>query len=86
MAHFWYKIFNSVEFEALGIPSKTYTVELEQIGTKDILVTKGIALGITYEGIFLSLNLLDQNPFYFEGMAIYKNSNNDVFLGFLDES
>lgn len=86
MTYFWYKIFNSVEFEALNLKSKAYTLVLSQIGTKEILVTKGISLGITYEGVFLSLNILDKNPFYFENLAIYRDSNNDVFLGFLDES
>lgn len=77
----WFKIFNSDEFEATGLVSKTYTWFLEGIGQKDILVTKGVAIGMTYEGVFLSLNMSDENPFIFDGHAIYIDANNDVFLG-----
>lgn len=87
MAHNWYKIFNEDDFNATGLVSRTYTLDLVNIGIKDILVTKGISLGITYEGIFLPLELNDENPFYFESHAIYKNSDNDIFLGIeIDES
>lgn len=81
MNYLWFKIFNKTDFEATGLISRKYTYILEGIGQKDILVTKGIALGLTYEGVFLSLNLLEQNPFEFEGHAIYIDANNDVFLG-----
>ncbi len=78
----WFKIFNRTEFDALGLVSKTYTLELEDIGIKNILVTKGITHGLTYEGVFLSLLLNDLNPFEFEGYAIYLNTEtNDVYLG-----
>ena len=81
MVFTWFKIFNTDEFTALGIPSKTYTLNLEGVGQKDILVTYGVSFGMTYEGVFLSLNLNDQNPMIFEGLAIYVDANNDVFLG-----
>lgn len=81
MAYTAYKIFNKDEFDALGLCSKTYTFNLEGIGQKDILVTKGNLYGITYEGVFLLLDLNDKNPFEFEGFAIYKDENNDVHLG-----
>lgn len=77
----WFKIFNKAEFEALGLTSKKYTLILQGIGQKDILVTKGEGIGITYEGIFLSLKLNDQNPFPFDGYAIYEAANQDIYLG-----
>lgn len=77
----WFKIFNTVEFAALGLVSKTYTFNLDGVGQKDIFVTKGVTYGITYEGVFLSLNLNGLNPFSFEGYAIYVDENNDVYLG-----
>jgi len=77
----WFKIFNTAEFDALGLVSKTYTLFLDGIGEKDILVTKGNAYGLTYEGVFLSLNLNDLNPFPFDGYGVYVDDNDDVFLG-----
>lgn len=83
----WYRIFNVNEFEALGLISKTYTLELEGLGFKDILVTKSNFLSLTYEGVFLSVGLNDRNPFSMDGFAVYKNDNDDIFLGIaVDES
>ena len=86
MAYGWYKIFNTDEFDELDLVSKTYTLDLEAVGQEEILVTKGVDYGITYEGIFLPLNLNDKNPYYFEGHAIYKTATNDVYLGIDDET
>ena len=36
---------------------------------------------MTYDDVFLYLDLNGANPFEFDGFAIYKNSSNDVFLG-----
>lgn len=77
----WYNLFNRTAFEALDLNSRTYTVVLDGIGQKDILVTKGVAIGITVETVFLSLNLNDNNPFVFEGYAIYEDANHDVWIG-----
>lgn len=81
MEYTWFKIFNRTEFDALELVSKTYTLNLDGIGEKDILVTKGEGHGITYEGVFLSLNLNDENPLEFDSHAIYIDSANDVYLG-----
>lgn len=77
----WFKIFNKDEFEATGLTSRKYTYDLDGIGLKDILVTKGITYGMTYEGVFLSVEMLDFNPFVFEGHAVHIKENNDVYLG-----
>lgn len=82
MTYDWYKIFNEGEFEALDLVSKSYTLDLEDIGEKTILVTKGNYLSILYEGIFLSADLNDKNPFAFDGHAIFRDSESgDVYLG-----
>lgn len=82
MNYNWFKIFNLTEFNATGLVSRKYTLNLEGIGEKTILVTKGVAVGMTYEDVFLSLELNDKNPFEFEGHAIYVDSeSNDVYLG-----
>lgn len=77
----WFKIFNKTEFEATGLVSRTYKLNLEGLGQKDILVTKGNGLGLTYNNIFLLIELNTLNPFTFEGHAIYIDESNDVFLG-----
>lgn len=81
MTFTWYKIFNKTTFEALDLVSKTYTLDLENLGLKDFLVTKGVSIGITYNDVFLQLELNDENPFAFDGNAIYIDANNDVFWG-----
>lgn len=85
MIYNWYKIFNEAEFNELDLVSKTYTLNLEDLGEKEVLVTKGNALGITFDGVFLSLGLHSENPFEFEDLAIYQKTNGDVYLGFLNE-
>lgn len=86
MQYTWFKIFNRTEFNALGLVSRTYTLNLAGIGEKDILVTKGLAVGMLYEGVFLSLELNDKNPFEFDGHAAYVDENEDVYLGIAVES
>lgn len=81
MIYNWFKIFNTTEFDALDLVSKTYTFVLEGIGQKDVLVTKGVTYGMTYEGVFLSLNMIDRNPFEFDGHAIYVDADDNVYLG-----
>jgi hypothetical protein len=81
MTYTWFKIFNITEFDALNLISKTYTFILDGVGKKDILVTKGVTYGMTYEGVFLSLNMIDRNPFEFEGYAIYVDADQNVYLG-----
>lgn len=78
----WYKIFNLTEFMALNLVSRTYTLNLQDIGQKDILVTRGNLVSIVYNDVMVSLDLLDENPFEFEGFAIIKNpATQDVYLG-----
>lgn len=79
----WFKIFNLTEFLATGLISKTYTQELVGIGVKDVLVTNGNMISLTYEDVMLSINLNGKNPFVFEGMAVFLDDlTQDVYLGF----
>lgn len=76
-----YKIINIDDFEAAVIVSRTVTGLFGDLGLKSILVTKGNCISLLYEGVFLSLNLNDKNPFVFEGHAIFVDPNNDLWLG-----
>lgn len=81
----WFRIFNIAEFEALNLVSKTYVLELEDIGEKEILVTKGDFISILYDGVFLSVLMKDENPFIFDGHAVFVDENQDVYLGIAQE-
>lgn len=81
----WYRMVNKDDFESTGLVSRTLTVDLDGIGLKSILITKGNLLGITYEGVFLPVNLNGVNPFYFEGYGVYLRENGDVFLGIMQD-
>jgi hypothetical protein len=81
MIYAWYKIFNLAEFEAKGLPSFSYTVELEDRGQFDILVTKGNLVSIIFESVMLPMNFNSKNPFEFDGHASYIKENGDVYLG-----
>ena len=77
----WFKIFNTTEFQNLNLVSKSYNVVLEGYGDYSILVTRSNNFNILFNGVFLSLNLNDKNPFVREGYAIYADENRDVYLG-----
>lgn len=77
----WFKIFNADEFTALGLVSRVYTVNLIGIGEKDILVTRGNYLSITYEGVMLDIGMNERSPFIFDGFAAYQAPSGNVFLG-----
>ena len=77
----WYKIFNISEFDALGVGSKSYTYNLEGIGRKTILVTKGALYGFTYDDVFLCVDLNSRNAFSFGGFSILRADSGNVYLG-----
>jgi hypothetical protein len=76
----WFKIFNLNEFEALGLVSKEYVLNLAGIGQKSILVTQGEEISMQFDGVFISMNMNQKNPFYFENLAI-QLKDGDMFLG-----
>lgn len=77
----WYKIFNLTDFMATNLVSRNYQVILGGIGLEDILITRGNLVSALFDGVLLSLDLNDKNPFYFEDRAIYLDNNNDVWVG-----
>lgn len=78
----WFLVFNLTEFLATQLVSKTYQLELEGIGIKDILATNGKTISVTYEAVMLSINLNGKNPFIFEGHAVFlDNATQNVYLG-----
>lgn len=84
MTYTWFYIFNSDDFAALNLTSRTYSLILSGIGSVEILVTQGESLGMLYDGVFLSLNMNGKNPFQFDSHAAYIDVNNNVWLGLPD--
>lgn len=81
----WYLLFNLTSFLATGVVSKLYTVYLEGIGEKTILVTRGNEVSIVYEDVLLPVNYEGENPFIREGTAthyaVYVDTEQNVFIG-----
>lgn len=80
MTYTWYWLFARAEFESTGLVSRTLTLNLDQIGLKDILITYSQLLGVTYDGVFLALGLNDKNPFEMSGYALYEDERG-IWLG-----
>lgn len=79
----WFELFNKAEFLATGLTSRTLTVILEGIGEKEILITKGNELSISYDGVFLPINFKEENPFVFEERAVFEDADGVIWLGVL---
>jgi hypothetical protein len=78
----WYKVGNVTELESSGLVSSEVELELGELGVKQILLTKGAYVGVTYEGVYLAASMNDSNPFEFDGHAIYVDPTSlDIFLG-----
>lgn len=85
MTYDWYRIFNLEEFEDADLVSREYTVELDGLGVKTVLVTKGNEIGILFDEVFLIIGLNDQSPVVMDGRAAFLDSNGDVQVGILLE-
>jgi hypothetical protein len=81
MIYKWYLICNKDDFDALDLYSKEYEIFLEDIGLKTVVLTKGNYYSLLYEGVFLTYNINDRNPFIFEDIGILLDENNDFYLG-----
>lgn len=81
MIYDWYNIFNLAEFNDLGLVSRELSLELEGVGSKTLRITKGNYTSILYNDVFLPIEMIDKNPFEFDGHAVYVDENDDVFLG-----
>ncbi len=82
----WYKVINKTDFEATELVSQEVTLILEDIGSKDFLITKGNLVSITVDDTMLSLGLKADNPFVFNDRAIYLDpATQDIYYGVLVE-
>lgn len=81
----WFKIFSLTEFLAEEIVSRSMTVSLEGVGEKEILITQGNCIGITCDETYLSPDI-NGNAYTRDGLGIFKDSENYIWLGIQGES
>ena len=77
----WYRLFNRQDFIDTGLVSYKTSVVFENEGEKEILITRGFDVGITFEDTFLPVSLNEKNPFRIGEKAIFIDLSGDVWLG-----
>lgn len=77
----WYRLFNQQEFLDLDLVSVEFDVALEGLGTKNVMIAKGIDVSIFVDGTFLTIGLNGKNPFRYKEYAVFLDDNEDVWLG-----
>jgi hypothetical protein len=78
----WYKIINRAQFVNLNLASRTVTLDLADRGLTEITVVRGVGVGFVVDEKFIRANLNQRNPFYFDGLAVYQDPAQDLWLGF----
>jgi len=81
MTYNWYKIFSLTEFAATDLVTRNLTVDLIGVGSVEILISVGNLTSILFDGHFLPINFLSNNPFVRGEYAVYLDANNFVWLG-----
>lgn len=82
MNYDWYKLFNLLEWQAEGLVQRSLTVDLEGRDRMTFLINQGNTTSVAFDDKFLPIAFLDQNPYVHEGAAIYRDANDDIFVGF----
>lgn len=77
----WYSLFDRAAFEAEGLISRTLDLFLEDVGAVEILITKAGLTSILYDGTFLPINFIEENPYARDGYAVYEDDDGMVWLG-----
>jgi hypothetical protein len=80
----WYRLINRQEFIDSELVSVLATVTLIDFGQKEVLVTKGEAVGITIDDVFLPVEMNDKNPYRIGERAVFVDANDDIWLGVFD--
>lgn len=86
MQYNWYNLFNLTEWLATGLVSRTLSVNLDNDGAKEILITQGNETALTFDDVFLILNFNGNNPYARDGRAVYLDDEQNVWIGIQVES
>jgi len=81
MIYAWYRIFNTTEFLASGFVERQVTLDLEDIGEKTFLITRGNTLSLTVDDVMLAVQMNGRNPFEFADRACYLDGLGDLYYG-----
>ncbi len=82
MNYNWYNIFNLTEWLATGLVSRSMSFIFDKNGEKEILITQGNHTNLLVDDVFLSLNFNEENPYARDGVAVFLDDNQDVWVGF----
>lgn len=78
----WYNLFSKPDFEATGLVQRIINASLNEIGDKEIIISKGNLLTVLYDGVLLPVNFQDQNPFTPDDTHyVYIDDDQNVWLG-----
>lgn len=79
----WYNVGNLKKFEEMGIPQLAQNLELEDLGTVEIVFIKGFNFSIIFNGEVLTPNLNGRNPFYRNSTTAYIDPlTQEIWVGY----
>ncbi len=78
----WYNLFSLTEFVATGLVARTLVVQLEDRGRLTFQITQANTTAVYYDGTFLPVSFLDQNPYIRDNYAVYLDADSNVWFGF----
>lgn len=81
----WYPIFKLTDWLATGLVQRTLVLDLQDMGEQSFLITQGETTAVLWEDKFLPVNFLDQNPYIQDGVGVFKDTNDNVYIGFKEE-
>ena len=82
----WYKIFNLNEFDALGVPDFSVSVELAERGQQTFRILKGFLYSVIVDDIILTPMLNDRNGFNKDTRSAYIDEENNLWIGYAPEN
>jgi len=77
----WYSLFNLQEFLDTGLVSRVLSVTLTGIGDAEIVIVRANQVSILYDGVLLPVEFAEENPYVFDGYAVYRGDDDTIWLG-----
>ena len=77
----YWKVYTVKEFEVQNVPQVTITRDLDTLGTVEISFFQGFNLSVLFQGVILTPNLNDRNPFDKNGVAAYTDEKGQILVG-----
>lgn len=77
----YWNVYTVEKFEVQNVPQVTITRDLDTLGIVEISFFKGFNLSVLFQGVILTPNLNDRNPFYKNGVAAYIDEKGQIWVG-----